>query len=68
MGRAVVCAAIDLARSWDGVDYVDLGVSENAPDARNLYERLGFVAWGREPESLQIDDRRFDEIYMCLRL
>ncbi len=68
LGRAVMSAAIDLARTWPGVDYVDLGVSERADAARRLYESLGFVAWGREPEATEIDGRRYDEIHMTLRL
>ena len=67
-GRAVVTAAVDLARAWAGVDYVDLAVSENAPAAQRLYESLGFAAWGREPESTELEGRRYDEIYMTLRL
>ena len=61
-------AAIEVARRWEGVDYLDLGVSENAPAAQALYESLGFRAWGREPESLEVDGRRYDEIFMSLRL
>jgi RimJ/RimL family protein N-acetyltransferase len=68
LGRAVMVAALDLARGWEGVDWVDLGVSENAPAAQALYESLGFRGWGREPESLQCDGRRYDEIFMTLRL
>jgi RimJ/RimL family protein N-acetyltransferase len=68
LGRAVVAAAIRHAGMWKGVDYIDLGVSENSPGARRLYESFGFRAWGREPESLQCDDRRYDEIFMSLRL
>jgi len=30
---------------------VHLAVSEVATDARNLYERLGFQEWGREPRA-----------------
>ncbi len=68
LGRAVVAAAIDLARTWPGVDYVDLGASVGAPEAKRLYESLGFVAWGREPEATEIDGRRYDETHMTLRL
>lgn len=68
LGRMVVSAAIGLARTWPGVDYVDLGVSENAPAARALYESLGFRAWGREPEATECDGRRYDEIHMTLRV
>jgi ribosomal protein S18 acetylase RimI-like enzyme len=67
-GRAVVVAALEVARAWPGVDFVDLGVSENAPEALRLYESLGFVAWGREPETTAHARRRYDEIFMALRL
>ena len=67
-GRAVVAAAINLARSWAGVDYIDLGASARADAARRLYESLGFVAWGREPEATEIDGWRYDETHMTLRL
>ena len=68
LGKAVMSAAIELARTWPGVDFIDLGVSENSPEARRLYERLGFQQWGREPEATDYDGQRFDEIYMSLRL
>ena len=68
LGRAVTAAAIGCARGWPGVDYIDLGVSENSPGALRLYESLGFRAWGREPEATEHEGRRYDEIYMTLRL
>ena len=68
LARRVVSSAIDLARSWQGVEYVSLGVSENSAGARQLYESLGFQAWGREPAFLEHDGRRYDEFHMLLRL
>ncbi len=68
LGRAVMTAALDLARAWPGVDYVDLGASSAAPAAQRLYESLGFVAWGREPEATEVGGRRYDEVHMTLRL
>lgn len=68
LGRAVMTAAIDFARAWPGVDYIDLGVSERGEAARRLYESLGFVAWGREPEATEVKGRRYDEIHMTLEL
>ena len=68
LGRAVVAAAVDLARTWPGVDFVDLGVSERSLEARRLYESFGFVPWGREPEATGHEGRRYDEIHMALRL
>jgi ribosomal protein S18 acetylase RimI-like enzyme len=68
LGKAVVGAAIELARCWSGVRYVDLGVSENAPAAQRLYETLGFKQWGREPEATQLEGRCYDELHMTLKL
>jgi ribosomal protein S18 acetylase RimI-like enzyme len=68
LGRAVVAAAIELAGTWPGVDWVDLSVSSAAPGALRLYEALGFLAWGREPDATQVHGRRHDEIHMALRL
>ncbi len=68
LGRAVTTAALDLARTWKGVDYIDVAVSANAPAALRLYQDLGFTQWGREPETTQVDGQRYDEIYLSLRL
>ena len=68
LGNAVTLAAIDLASSWNGVTYIDAGVSESSPSALRLYKRLGFVEWGREPESTQYDGQRFDEIFLSRRV
>jgi ribosomal protein S18 acetylase RimI-like enzyme len=67
-GRATMSRAIDEARSWAGVDYLDLCVSTNSPEAYHLYQNLGFREWGREPEATDIDGERYDEVYMTLRL
>ncbi len=63
---ALMKAAIDLAFSWPGVETIGLGVSENAPEARALYEALGFRAWGTEPDALRIDGRSYAETYLAL--
>ena len=68
LGRAVTAAAVDLARAWEGVEYVGLGVSENAPEAQALYASLGFRPWGREPDATRVAGESYDEIFMALRL
>jgi RimJ/RimL family protein N-acetyltransferase len=73
-GRAVVAAAVAAARGWAGVERVCLSVSAAAPGARRVYESLGFVAWGVEPDRLRLEPseggsgRRFDEVYMSMAL
>jgi len=68
LGKALMHAVITHAQSWQSVEFLDLGVSANAPEAQRLYERFGFTVWGREPEATEHDGRRYDEIYMTLRL
>lgn len=67
-GKALMHAVITHARSWHGVTFLDLGVSANSPEAQRLYESFGFAVWGCEPEATEHDGRRYDEIYMTLRL
>ncbi len=67
LGRAVVEAAVNLAQAWSGVAFIDVGVSANSPEAHAIYRKLGFVEWGREPETTQHLGKRFDEIFMSLR-
>lgn len=66
--RALMIEAIGLARSWEGVEMIDIAVSANSPGALRLYESLGFVAWGREPRVTRVGDQTYDEIHLALRL
>lgn len=71
LGRAVVEASINVARTWDGLDLIELGVSEGdaAPDqspAKKLYESLGFIEWGHEPNALRINGRSYSHSHMYL--
>jgi ribosomal protein S18 acetylase RimI-like enzyme len=68
LGKALLHAVIRHARSWPSVEFLDLGVSANSPEAQRLYEGFGFAVWGREPEATEHEGRRYDEIYMTLRL
>jgi RimJ/RimL family protein N-acetyltransferase len=67
-GRAVVQAAIEVARGWPGVKVIGLAVSARSPHVRALYESLGFVYWGTEPDTIEIDGECADDHYLCLRL
>lgn len=68
LGRAVTAAAIDVARGWEGVEGICLGVSERSAAARRVYESLGFVQWGVEPDATRIGCESACEVYMRLRL
>jgi RimJ/RimL family protein N-acetyltransferase len=66
--RAIMRACIDHARAWSGVTQLALSVSERAPEARALYESLGFRTWGIEPDCVRIGAESGDERYMQLAL
>jgi len=66
LGRQIVQAAIVTARSWQGVECIQLTVSEKAAAARMLYESLSFTAWGREPDALRVEGASFAETHMRL--
>ncbi len=66
--RAVMLAAINHTRSWQGVQTLSLSVSNGAPEALNLYESMGFTNWGHEPDALRIKAKSYDEIHLSLKL
>ena len=68
LGRKVVEACVNHARTWAGVDSVALSVSVEGTAARALYESLGFVTWGTEPDSLRIDGSAVAQHHMLLEL
>jgi ribosomal protein S18 acetylase RimI-like enzyme len=68
LGRSLMEAALGFARSLDGVDYVALGVGDWNRKALELYQDLGFVAWGTEVDALRVGDATVAEHHMVLRL
>jgi ribosomal protein S18 acetylase RimI-like enzyme len=68
IGRRLVEEAVDFARQLDGVGWVDLSVSEDAPEAVEMYRNLGFVEWGVQSDALRVDGRSLSERYCALRL
>jgi RimJ/RimL family protein N-acetyltransferase len=64
----LLTAAIDHARSTPGVEWVQLGVTSDAVDARRVYDRAGFVTWGVEPDALRYSGRVVAEEHMALRV
>lgn len=68
LSRRVMEAAVEHARSWSGVETIQLAVSERAPAAQRVYRAIGFVPWGVEPAALRVGGETFAEIHMSLRL
>lgn len=67
VGKAVVRGALDVARTWPGVNSAGLSASARAEAALALYRSLGFVAWGVEPGCLCVDGAFIDEVHLLLR-
>ena len=68
LGAALLEAALERCRSWNGVSQVRLCVSARAEAAKRLYERHGFETWAREPEALLVEGELLAEIHMMKRL
>lgn len=66
--RVLMQGLLAHARTMPGLEQIHLRVVVGNVAARTLYERLGFVAYGREPRALQVGGRYLDEDLMCLRL
>lgn len=68
VGRALLDAAIQHARTWDGVELIHLTVAVSAHAASRLYTRAGFRTWGREPRALRWQSTEVDEDHLVLDL
>lgn len=68
VGRALLSSAIEYARRDPLVEQVLLAVSAVQQSARILYQRIGFLRFGLEPDSLKVGERYIDEEHMILRL
>lgn len=68
LGRGLVEAVLDGARSRDGVELIQLTVSESNNAARRLYESCGFEAFGTEPMAIRVGDRYVAKVHMWHRL
>ncbi|MER6094426.1 GNAT family N-acetyltransferase [Streptomyces sp. NPDC001728] len=71
LGTVLVRAAEDRVRSR-GLRRAELGVEESNPRARALYERLGYVAYGREPDAWDVEApdgslRRYETMCTLMR-
>lgn len=68
LGRKLMEGAIGWARALDGVRQVHLVVSPRTPTARVMYQSLGFVRWGVEPNALYVNGEMVDDEHMVLML
>ena len=64
VGRALLEAVIQQARTIPNLEQLSLGVGTNNIAARNLYLSLGFQVYGTEPHALKVDNKNIDEDLM----
>ena len=68
LGARLLGACLDLARADAGIEMLYLTVTSTNAAAIRLYERTGFVVYGREPRSMRIGNRTFDKLLMALAI
>ena len=66
LGRDLMKALLERALKIEGLDQIQLSVTQSQAPALALYRSLGFETFGREPGALKIGDRFVDEDYMVL--
>jgi ribosomal protein S18 acetylase RimI-like enzyme len=64
IGRALVEAALAGAASRDGVEVVQLTVTDSNVAARGLYERCGFAEFGVEPYAIKLGNCYVGKVHM----
>lgn len=68
VGRMLIDALIAHAQRCGELDALVLTVTATNDGARRLYERAGFVAFGREPGAVRIAGRGYDKLHMIRSL
>jgi len=67
VGRALMLALLERLRAA-GIRMAKLSVIADPPDARRFHERLGFTAYGVEPDGLRLGERSWDLVLMACDL
>ncbi len=61
-------AVLQYAEDLEGVESVYLSVSEKTPNAKRLYESLGFEVWGLEPDCIRVEGESAREYHLSKSL
>ena len=68
LAQALMGELISAARRMPGLEVLELSVTETQRSARRLYERLGFVTWGVQPDAVRESGQLLSEYHLQLRL
>ena len=68
LGRRLVLAALDYARTRSEVEIVQLTVTEGNTPAQRLYESCGFMPFGTEPLAVRVGATYVSKVHMWCNL
>ena len=66
ISTALLNAAIEMARTWTEVEFIQLGVATTNAAAIKVYERAGFKTWGTQFGAMKVDGDYVHEQWMAL--
>jgi len=68
LAKALLTELIKQAKSFEGLEYLVLGVTMSNISAIRLYESLGFKSYAVDPKFIKLEDKYFDTALMMLEL
>jgi ribosomal protein S18 acetylase RimI-like enzyme len=68
VGRALLQALVEHARTMEGVDRLDLSLEATNTAARELYRAFGFVTWGVQPDAYRAGGQSWDAEMMWMAI
>lgn len=68
IGKSLMLAAIEKAKTREGIEQVYLTVTSSNETAKKLYQSLGFEKYGEDKRALKVNGTYFDEDLMVLYL
>lgn len=68
LGRKLMTSLLEEAGQWDGLEVIDLSVSNHQETAIKMYEGLGFLTWGVESLALKVEAETRDHVHMVKTL
>ena len=68
VGKALVAALIERARTFKGLEMISLTVTHTQTAAIQMYRNAGFETWGKSLRTLKVGEEYADFEHMTLRL
>jgi ribosomal protein S18 acetylase RimI-like enzyme len=64
IGTQLIIEMLNRARQFPGLLFIRLVVDSENIDAIHLFEKSGFLMYGREPQARRVGEHYFDQSYM----